>query len=196
MGPSVCILFCVLLFFIFLFRFHVCAQSLPFGQTVAKNPVYFLQMIWDMAEYANQLIRLSNKGNISPSYICKKINVNNIKFKTHFHYFLLFVFSRPLWLCFLSLLLCLCLLFPGLMLGCKAQTGIVQYEAVKLLFCLSFLLVLSQHRSCYKDLLPHLHKRMYPHKYTRIYTKISHRKYPMAATLQLLSGGRKHYRCY
>eukprot|EP00064_Thunnus_orientalis_P015713 superscaffoldBa00002967_g15770 len=54
------------------YRFHVCAQSLPFGQTVAKNPVYFLQMIWDMAEYANELIRLSNKGNISPSYIWKR----------------------------------------------------------------------------------------------------------------------------
>ncbi|XP_076610261.1 telomerase reverse transcriptase [Chaetodon auriga] len=89
-------------------RFHVCAQSLPFGQTVAKNPVYFLQMIWDMAEYANQLIRISNKG---------------------------------------------------LILGSTAQTGVVQYEAVELLFCLSFLLVLSQHRALYKDLLPHLHKR-------------------------------------
>ncbi|XP_073319361.1 telomerase reverse transcriptase [Pagrus major] len=89
-------------------RFHVCAQSLPFGQTVAKNPMYFLQMIWDMSAYASQLIRLSNKG---------------------------------------------------LILGSKAQTGIVQYEAVELLFCLSFLLVLSQHRPLYKDLLPHLHKR-------------------------------------
>ncbi|XP_071355538.1 telomerase reverse transcriptase [Trachinotus anak] len=89
-------------------RFHVCAQSLPFGQTVAKNPVFFLQMIWDMAEYTNHLIRLSNKG---------------------------------------------------LILGSKAQTGIMQYEAVELLFCLSFLLVLSQHRPLYKDLLPHLHKR-------------------------------------
>lgn len=89
-------------------RFHVCAQSLPFGQTVAKNPVYFLQMIWDMAEYANRLIRISNKGQI---------------------------------------------------LGSSAQTGIVQYEAVELLFCLSFVLVLSQHRPLYKDLLPHLHKR-------------------------------------
>ncbi|XP_074469648.1 telomerase reverse transcriptase [Sebastes fasciatus] len=89
-------------------RFHVCAQSLPFGQTVAKNPVYFLRMILDIAEYANRLIRLSNKG---------------------------------------------------LILGSKAQTGIVQYEAVELLFCLSFLLVLSQHRPLYKDLLPHLHKR-------------------------------------
>ncbi|XP_056254520.1 telomerase reverse transcriptase isoform X2 [Seriola aureovittata] len=89
-------------------RFHVCAQSLPFGQTVAKNSVYFLHMIWDMAEYANHLIRLSNKG---------------------------------------------------LILGSKAQTGTVQYEAVELLFCLSFLLVLSQHRPLYKDLIPHLHKR-------------------------------------
>ncbi|KAK9527185.1 hypothetical protein VZT92_015842 [Zoarces viviparus] len=89
-------------------RFHVCARSLPFGQTVAKNPVYFLQMILDMAEYANKLIRLSNKG---------------------------------------------------LILGSKAQTGVVQYEAVELLFCLSFLLVLSQHRPLYNGLLPHLHKR-------------------------------------
>ncbi|XP_017276537.1 telomerase reverse transcriptase isoform X2 [Kryptolebias marmoratus] len=89
-------------------RFHVCAQSLPFGQTVAKNPVYFLQMIWDMARYTNKLIRSSNKG---------------------------------------------------LTLGGKDQTGAVQYEAVELLFCLSFLLILSQQRPLYKDLLPHLHKR-------------------------------------
>ncbi|XP_049891569.1 telomerase reverse transcriptase-like isoform X2 [Epinephelus moara] len=75
---------------------------------VAKNPMFFLQMILDMAEYANQLIRLSNKGQI---------------------------------------------------LGSKAQSGVVQYEAVELLFCLSFLLVMSQHRPLYKDLLPHLHKR-------------------------------------
>ena len=67
------------------------------------------------------------------------------------------------------------------MLGCKAQTGIVQYEAVELLFCLSFLLVLSQHRSCYKDLIWHLHKRRYPHKHTHTRTKILHRKYPMEA---------------
>ncbi|XP_068432223.1 telomerase reverse transcriptase-like [Clinocottus analis] len=88
--------------------FHVCAQSLPFGQTVAKNPVYFLQMILDMAEYANHLIRLSNKG---------------------------------------------------LILGSKTQSGVVQFEAVELLFCLSFLLVLSKHRPLYKHLLPQLHKR-------------------------------------
>lgn len=120
----------------------MCAQSLPFGQIVAKNPVYFLQMILDMAEYANQLIRLSNKGNISPSYICKKYNLS---YKCIFSIFFLFLpFS------------------PGLILGNKAQTGIMQYEAVELLFCLSFLLVLSQHRPLYKDLLPYLHKRMYP----------------------------------
>uniref|UniRef100_A0A667XD09 Telomerase reverse transcriptase n=1 Tax=Myripristis murdjan TaxID=586833 RepID=A0A667XD09_9TELE len=89
------------------YRFHVCAQSLPFGQTVAKNPVYFLQMIWDMAEYTNYLIRLSNKGMI---------------------------------------------------IGSKAQTGVLQYEAVELLFCLSFLLVLSRHRPLYRALLPCLHK--------------------------------------
>uniref|UniRef100_A0A8C5EWV5 Telomerase reverse transcriptase n=1 Tax=Gouania willdenowi TaxID=441366 RepID=A0A8C5EWV5_GOUWI len=85
-------------------RFHVCAQSLPFGQSVARNPDYFLQMIWDMAEYANNIIRVSNKGG-------------------------------------------------------KAQTGVLQYEAVELLFCLSFLLVMTQHRSTYKHLLPRLNKR-------------------------------------
>ncbi|XP_074542590.1 telomerase reverse transcriptase [Halichoeres trimaculatus] len=90
------------------YRFHVCAQSLPFGQTVAKNPTYFLQMIWDMAEYANQLIRMSNKG---------------------------------------------------LSVGNKARTGILQFEAVDLLFCLSFVLVLSRHRALYRSLLPHLHKK-------------------------------------
>uniref|UniRef100_A0A674P7D3 Telomerase reverse transcriptase n=1 Tax=Takifugu rubripes TaxID=31033 RepID=A0A674P7D3_TAKRU len=89
-------------------RFHVCAQSLPFGQSVAKNPAYFLLMIWDMVEYTNYLIRLSNNGLIS---------------------------------------------------GSTSQTGSVQYEAVELLFCLSFLLVLSKHRRLYKDLLLHLHKR-------------------------------------
>ncbi|MED6291363.1 hypothetical protein CHARACLAT_022750, partial [Characodon lateralis] len=94
-------------------RFHVCAQSLPFGQTVAKNPLYFLQMIWDLARYANKLIRSSNKG---------------------------------------------------LILGGKAQRGMVQYEAVELLFCLSFLLVFSQHRRLYKDLLIQLHKRLYPQR--------------------------------
>uniref|UniRef100_A0A672GU47 Telomerase reverse transcriptase n=1 Tax=Salarias fasciatus TaxID=181472 RepID=A0A672GU47_SALFA len=48
-------------------RFHVCAQSLPFGQMVAKNPAYFLQMIWDMAQFTNKTIRLSNKGTASDS---------------------------------------------------------------------------------------------------------------------------------
>lgn len=37
----------------------------------------------------------------------------------------------------------------------------MQYEAVELLLCLSILLVLSQHRHLYKDLLPHLHKSVY-----------------------------------
>ncbi|XP_061838312.2 telomerase reverse transcriptase isoform X1 [Nerophis lumbriciformis] len=86
------------------FRFHVCAQSLPFGQTVAKNPLYFLRMIWDMAHYTNQLLRHSNKG-------------------------------------------------------CEALAAIMPYDAVKLLFCLSFLLVLSQHRAVYKKMLPQLQKR-------------------------------------
>lgn len=122
----------------------MCAQSLPFGQTVAKNPAYFLQMIWDMAEYTNHLIRLSNKGNVSPKCIreSKKIQAISSSSCTH---------------------RCSCLAFgTGLILGSKAQTGVVQYEAVELLFCLSFLLVLSKHRPLYKELLPHLHKRMYP----------------------------------
>ncbi|NP_001310728.1 telomerase reverse transcriptase [Nothobranchius furzeri] len=88
------------------YRFHACAQNLPFGQTVAKNPVYFLQMIWDMAGFANRLIRISNKG---------------------------------------------------LCLGSKNQTGILQREAVELLLCLSFLVVLSQHRPLYRDLMARLH---------------------------------------
>ncbi|KAJ0003205.1 hypothetical protein NQD34_008303 [Periophthalmus magnuspinnatus] len=113
-------------------RFHVCAQSLPFGQTVAKNPNYFLQMIWDMAKYANQLIRKNNKGK------SKKITV---------------IIIMQL---FLDLTVCFS---PGLTLGSKAQTGIIQYEAVELIFCLCFVLVLSQHRYVYKTLLPPLQKR-------------------------------------
>uniref|UniRef100_A0A3B3D5U9 Telomerase reverse transcriptase n=1 Tax=Oryzias melastigma TaxID=30732 RepID=A0A3B3D5U9_ORYME len=89
-------------------RFHVCAQSLPFSQTVANNPSYFLQMIWDMVRYADTLIRRCNRG---------------------------------------------------LVLGDKAQTGSIQYEAVKLLFCLCFLLVLSKHRPVYRDLSHPLQKR-------------------------------------
>ncbi|XP_019731824.1 telomerase reverse transcriptase [Hippocampus comes] len=85
------------------FRFHVCAQSLPFGQTVAKNPANFLRMVWDMAHYANKLFRQSNRGY-------------------------------------------------------EVLDGIVPREAMELLFCLSFLLVLSQHRSLYKGMIPHLHK--------------------------------------
>ncbi|XP_053718847.1 telomerase reverse transcriptase [Synchiropus splendidus] len=88
-------------------RFHVCAQSLPFGQTVSKNPRYFLNMIQDMAHYTNRLIRLSNKGE---------------------------------------------------MLGCKSQTGMLQYEAVELIFCNSFVMMMSKHRSMYKDVLLHLRK--------------------------------------
>ncbi|XP_061671150.1 telomerase reverse transcriptase [Syngnathoides biaculeatus] len=85
------------------FRFSVCAQSLPFGQTVAKNPANFLRMIGDMAQYTNHLLRHSNKG-------------------------------------------------------CKALAGVVPDEAVDLLFCLSFLLAMSQHRLLYKSMLPHLQK--------------------------------------
>ncbi|XP_077599649.1 telomerase reverse transcriptase isoform X2 [Stigmatopora nigra] len=85
------------------FRFHVCAQSLPFGQTVAKNPLNFLRMIRDMAKYTNELLRRCNKG------------------------------FRPL--------------------AC-----IVPPKAVDLIFCLSFVLVLSRYRSLYKGLLPYLQK--------------------------------------
>uniref|UniRef100_A0A8C4Z5F3 Telomerase reverse transcriptase n=1 Tax=Gadus morhua TaxID=8049 RepID=A0A8C4Z5F3_GADMO len=89
-------------------RFHVCAQSLPFGQTVAKNPKCFLLMIWDMAHYVNRLVRLCNKG---------------------------------------------------VSLGTRHQTGVLQSEAVELLFCLAFILVMSRHRPQYRGLLPGLHKR-------------------------------------
>ncbi|CDQ93454.1 unnamed protein product [Oncorhynchus mykiss] len=44
------------------FRFHACAQSLPFGQKVGGNHSYFLNLIWDLAEYTNHLVRLCNKG--------------------------------------------------------------------------------------------------------------------------------------
>lgn len=49
----------------------------------------------------------------------------------------------------------------GQVLGTKAQSGIMQYEAVELLLCLSFLIVLSKHRALYKDLLPQLHQSAY-----------------------------------
>lgn len=128
-------------------RFRVCAQSLPFGQTVAKNPGYFLQMIGDMIDYTDHLIRLSNKGNIS----CNLLNIWGLLCKKKNIYFFLLI---PLCLYFSVLF------FKGLVLGTKAQTGPVQREAVELIFSLSFLKVLSPHRSLYKDLLSHLHKRM------------------------------------
>uniref|UniRef100_A0A8C7F3Z8 Telomerase reverse transcriptase n=1 Tax=Oncorhynchus kisutch TaxID=8019 RepID=A0A8C7F3Z8_ONCKI len=93
------------------FRFHACAQSLPFGQKVGGNHSYFLNLIWDLAEYTNQLVRLCNKG---------------------------------------------------LSLGCKALTGSLQYEAVELIYCLAFLLVLSRHRPLYYHLLAPLRTRTYP----------------------------------
>lgn len=37
----------------------------------------------------------------------------------------------------------------------------MQFEAVELLLCLSFLSVLSKHRALYRDLLPHLHQSAY-----------------------------------
>lgn len=55
----------------------------------------------------------------------------------------------------------------GMILGSQTKTGVVQYEAVELLFCLSFWLVLSKHRRLYKDLLPHLQKRTYSHAITQ-----------------------------
>ncbi|XP_061135429.1 telomerase reverse transcriptase isoform X2 [Syngnathus typhle] len=85
-------------------RFHVCAQSLPFGQTVAKNPFYFLRMVWDMAHYTSHLISQINKGY-------------------------------------------------------EALGSLVPDQAVELLFCLSFSLVLSQHRAAYKVMGSHLQKR-------------------------------------
>ncbi|ROK64947.1 Telomerase reverse transcriptase [Anabarilius grahami] len=47
----------------------------------------------------------------------------------------------------------------SLVLGSPDGGGVLQYEAVQLLFCLAFEVVFTQHRSVYRSLLPPLHKR-------------------------------------
>ena len=61
----------------------------------------------------------------------------------------------------LSLLPNGCPFHPGATLGTKAQTGCLQYEAVELIYCLSFSLVLSRYRPLYRYLLTALHSRTY-----------------------------------
>uniref|UniRef100_A0A8C1X313 Telomerase reverse transcriptase n=1 Tax=Cyprinus carpio TaxID=7962 RepID=A0A8C1X313_CYPCA len=47
----------------------------------------------------------------------------------------------------------------GLVLGSPDGGGLLQYEAVQMLFCLAFVVVFTRHRSLYRSLLPQLHKR-------------------------------------
>ncbi|KAL1254800.1 hypothetical protein QQF64_012861 [Cirrhinus molitorella] len=47
----------------------------------------------------------------------------------------------------------------GLVLGSLDGGGILQYEAVQMLFCLAFEVVFTRYRSLYRSLLPPLHKR-------------------------------------
>ncbi|XP_016118142.1 telomerase reverse transcriptase-like, partial [Sinocyclocheilus grahami] len=49
----------------------------------------------------------------------------------------------------------------GLVLGSPDGGGLLQYEAVQLLFCLAFEVVFTVHRSLYRSLLPPLHKRTF-----------------------------------
>ncbi|XP_061118802.1 telomerase reverse transcriptase [Conger conger] len=84
------------------FRFHACAQNLPFGQKVKKNPRFFLLMIWEMAKVTSLLLRQSNHGVHLPVDLC--------------------------------------------------------YEAVKLMYCVSFLYVMARHKCLYKRLHSHLQK--------------------------------------
>ncbi|KAJ8286486.1 hypothetical protein GJAV_G00039760 [Gymnothorax javanicus] len=85
------------------YRFHVCAQNLPFGQKVKKNAPYFQCMIWEMAKCTSLLVRRNNLGAVLPVGLC--------------------------------------------------------HEAVQLMYCVSFLHVLSHHKCHYKCLLLHLRKR-------------------------------------
>ncbi|XP_030645421.1 telomerase reverse transcriptase [Chanos chanos] len=43
-------------------RFHACARSLPLGQNVGTNPLFFLRLIWSMVKLTNKSIRQSNPG--------------------------------------------------------------------------------------------------------------------------------------
>ncbi|XP_047675615.1 telomerase reverse transcriptase isoform X2 [Tachysurus fulvidraco] len=84
-------------------RFHVCVKSLPLGQGVWTNPIFFLKMIWSMVKITNKSMTHSNSG----------VRVD----------------------------------------------GVMQCEAVQLLCCLAFDVILTPHRSLYRCLLPHINKR-------------------------------------
>ncbi|XP_046714862.1 telomerase reverse transcriptase isoform X2 [Silurus meridionalis] len=84
-------------------RFHVCVRSLPLGQGVWTNPIFFVKMIWSMVKITTKNITHSNPG--------------------------------------------------------MCVDEVLQDEAVTLLCCLAFDVVLTHHRSSYLHLLPHIHKR-------------------------------------
>ncbi|KAI1905134.1 hypothetical protein AGOR_G00012990 [Albula goreensis] len=52
------------------YRFHACAQNLPFGQKVKKNIFFFLLLIWEMAKCTSLLISQSNHGVPLPFGLC------------------------------------------------------------------------------------------------------------------------------
>nr|ABW74630.1 telomerase reverse transcriptase [Danio rerio] len=89
-------------------RFHACVRSLPLGQSVNRNPSFFLKMIWRMTRVTNKLLTHINKG------------------------------------------LPVCSVDSG---------GVLQSEAVQLLFCLAFETLFRRFRSVYHCLIPALHKR-------------------------------------
>ncbi|KAJ8346585.1 hypothetical protein SKAU_G00279860 [Synaphobranchus kaupii] len=52
------------------YRFHACAQNLPFGQKVNRNHHFFLFVIWEMAKCTSLLIRQNNHGVPLPVDLC------------------------------------------------------------------------------------------------------------------------------
>ncbi|KAJ8408610.1 hypothetical protein AAFF_G00252450 [Aldrovandia affinis] len=85
------------------YRFHVCAQNLPFGQKVKKNASFFLRLIRRMARCTSQHIKQKNRGVPLPVGLCS--------------------------------------------------------EAVELMYCVAFLVIVSRHRCLYHCLLQRIHMR-------------------------------------
>ncbi|KAJ8407974.1 hypothetical protein AAFF_G00262020 [Aldrovandia affinis] len=54
------------------YRFHACAQNLPFGQKVKKNTSFFLLLIWKMAKCTSLHIKRNNRGVPLPVGLCYK----------------------------------------------------------------------------------------------------------------------------
>ncbi|KAJ8357917.1 hypothetical protein AAFF_G00055470 [Aldrovandia affinis] len=54
------------------YRFHACAQNLPFGQKVKKNTSFFLLLIWKMAKCTSLHIKQNNRGVPLPVGLCYK----------------------------------------------------------------------------------------------------------------------------